>query len=310
VVEEDPGGTSSNEGSGDGAPRRELEGASGDTGRIAVRRAISDDAGHGGCWIPPWEGAARRLREGTRRLPQVRSFDTPVRGPQARLGAPSVRPGCRPRDPTLTPRDKIRVMIVDDHPVVRFGLAAIISLQPDMEVAAQAGSGEQALEQVRECAPQVVLMDLRLPGLGGVEAIRRIKASLPQTRFIVLTTYDGDEDIYRALEAGAQAYLLKAMSHSEVTDAIRKVHSGARVIPEPISRTLADRPPQSQLSPRELQVLRLIADGLSNREIGDRLGITEATVKWHVNIILSRLNVADRTEAVVAAVQRGFMRLP
>jgi two-component system, NarL family, response regulator len=204
---------------------------------------------------------------------------------------------------------RIRVVIVDDHPVVRFGLATIISLQPDMIVTAEAGSGEEACTLCAERPADVVLMDLRLPGLSGVEAIRTIRKTQPNLRFIVLTTYDGDEDIHRALEAGAQAYLLKAMSHAEVTSAIRKVHGGSRVIPEPISKTLAERPPHSQLSPRELEVLALIADGLSNKEIGQRLGITEATVKWHVNIILGRLGVADRTEAIVAALQRGIMHL-
>jgi DNA-binding NarL/FixJ family response regulator len=204
---------------------------------------------------------------------------------------------------------KIRVVIVDDHPVVRFGLAALISLQPDMVVVAEAGSGEEACALCAQRPADVVLMDLRLPGLSGVEAIRAIRKTHPDLRFIVLTTYDGDEDIHRALEAGAQAYLLKAMSHVEVTGAIRKVHLGSRVIPEPVSKTLAERPPQSDLSPRETEVLELIAQGLSNREIGKALGIAEATVKWHVSIILSRLNVGDRTEALVAALQRGIMHL-
>jgi DNA-binding NarL/FixJ family response regulator len=204
---------------------------------------------------------------------------------------------------------KIRVVIVDDHPVVRFGLAAIISLQSDMVVVAEAGSGEEACALCAERPADVVLMDLRLPGLSGVEAIRTIRKTNPDLRFIVLTTYDGDEDIHRALEAGAQAYLLKAMSHADVTAAIRKVHLGSRVIPEPVSKTLAERPPQSDLSPREVEVLELIAQGLSNKEIGKALGIAEATVKWHVSIILSRLNVADRTEALVAALQRGIMHL-
>jgi DNA-binding NarL/FixJ family response regulator len=152
-------------------------------------------------------------------------------------------------------------------------------------------------------------MDLRLPGMSGVEAIRAIRQRRPATRIIVLTTYDGDGDIRRALDAGAHAYLLKAMSHGEVTDAIRKVHAGNRVIPEPVSRTLADVYPRSELSAREIEVLELIASGLSNREIGATLGITEATVKWHVNIILSRLDVGDRTEAIVAALQRGIIHL-
>jgi len=204
----------------------------------------------------------------------------------------------------------IRVIIVDDHPVVRFGLAAIIGLQPDMAVAGEAGSGEEACEVCARQAADVVLMDLRLPAMSGVDAIRAIRKAHPRLRFIVLTTYDGDEDIHRALDAGAQAYLLKAMSHAELANAIRAVHSGSKYLPDAITRTLAERPPQSELSARELEVLELIVKGRSNREIGDNLGISEATVKWHVNIILSRLGVTDRTQATVAALQRGIVHLP
>lgn len=209
----------------------------------------------------------------------------------------------------MTDQTMVRVLIVDDHPVVRFGLAAIIRLQPDMEVIGEAGSGEDACRICLEEAPDVVLMDLRLPGLSGVQAIRTIRETTPNVRFIVLTTYDGDEDIRRALDAGAQGYLLKAMSHDDVTAAIRKVYAGARAIPHSVSKTLAERPPQSQLSPREIEVLELIANGCSNKEIGRALGITEATVKWHVNLILNRLDVADRTAAIVAALQRGIIHL-
>jgi DNA-binding NarL/FixJ family response regulator len=209
----------------------------------------------------------------------------------------------------MTDQPMVRVLIVDDHPVVRFGLAAIIRLQPDMEVVGEAGTGEEACRICLEQVPDVVLMDLRLPGLSGVQSIKTIRATTPSVRFIVLTTYDGDEDIRRALDAGAQAYLLKAMSYVEITAAIRKVHSGARVIPQLVSRTLAECPPNSQLSPREIQVLELIAGGCSNKEIGRALGITEATVKWHVNLILNRLDVADRTAAIVAALQRGIIHL-
>jgi two-component system NarL family response regulator len=153
-------------------------------------------------------------------------------------------------------------------------------------------------------------MDLRLPGLSGVETIRAIRKSQPKLRFIVVTTYDGDEDIHRALEAGAQAYLLKAMSHHDLANAIRTVHSGRKYIPASISKSLAERPPHSELSLREMEVLELIVKGHSNKEIGDALGISEATVKWHVNMILSRLNVSDRTQATVAALQRGIVHLP
>jgi DNA-binding NarL/FixJ family response regulator len=204
----------------------------------------------------------------------------------------------------------IRVILVDDHPVVRFGLAAIIGLRPDMVVVAEAGSGEEACTVCARHAADVVLMDLRLPGMSGVEAIRAIRKLNPKVRFIVLTTYDGDEDIHRALEAGAQAYLLKGMSHNDLASAIRKVHAGMKFIPASVSKSLAERPPHSELSARELEVLELIVNGRSNREIGEELGISEATVKWHVNIILSRLNVSDRTQATVAALQRGIVRLP
>jgi two-component system NarL family response regulator len=204
----------------------------------------------------------------------------------------------------------IRVIIVDDHPVVRFGLAAIIGLQPDMTVAGEAGSGEDACSLCDTQPADVVLMDLRLPNMSGVEAIRAIRKSHPKLRFIVLTTYDGDEDIHRALEAGAQSYLLKAMSHTDLADAIRKVHAGSKFLPATVSKSLAGRPPQSELSARELQVLELIVRGRSNREIGESLGISEATVKWHVNTILSRLEVTDRTQATVAALQRGIVHLP
>jgi DNA-binding NarL/FixJ family response regulator len=204
----------------------------------------------------------------------------------------------------------IRVILVDDHPVVRFGLAAIIGLQPDMTVVAEAGSGEEACAICDRQVADVVLMDLRLPGLSGVEAIRAIRKAHPALRFIVLTTYDGDEDIHRALEAGAQSYLLKGMSHNDLVNAIRKVHAGLKFIPALVSKSLAERPPHSELSARELEVLELIVKGHSNREIGEALGISEATVKWHVNIILSRLNVSDRTQATVAALQRGIVHLP
>jgi DNA-binding NarL/FixJ family response regulator len=207
-------------------------------------------------------------------------------------------------------RSIIRVIVVDDHPVVRFGLAAIIGIQPDMAVVAEAASGREACEICDRNPADVVLMDLRLPELSGVEAILRIRKTNPRLRFIVLTTYEGDEDIHRALAAGAQGYLLKGMSHDKLANAIRSVHSGLKFIPESISRSLAERPPHSELSARELQVMELIVQGRSNKEIGEMLGISEATVKWHVSIILHRLNVTDRTQATVAALQRGIVHLP
>ena len=205
--------------------------------------------------------------------------------------------------------EPIRVMIVDDHPVVRFGLASILSSQPDMTVAAQAADGKEAVALARRHQLDVVLMDLRLPGMSGVEAIMAIRKISPETRLVVLTTYEGDEDIHRALEAGAHAYLVKGTSHIELLKAIRAVHEGRRFISPSASKSLAGRPPASELSAREREILELIVKGKSNKEIADALGITEGTVKWHVNLILSRLSVSDRTQAAVAALHRGIVHL-
>jgi DNA-binding NarL/FixJ family response regulator len=200
-------------------------------------------------------------------------------------------------------------MIVDDHPVVCFGIGAIISTQADMKVIAEAANGREAAELYRAHQPDVTLMDLRMPEMGGVEAIRAIREFTAAGNFIVLTTYQGDADIHKALKAGALAYLLKGMPHGELLKAIRAVHSGARYLPPEVRKTLDERPPGPDLSAREMEILRLIVNGLSNKQIADTLGITEGTVKWHVNIILSRLNVSDRTQAVVAALHRGIMTL-
>jgi DNA-binding NarL/FixJ family response regulator len=201
----------------------------------------------------------------------------------------------------------IRVLVVDDHPVVCFGLAAMINTQADMTAVAQASDGLEAVALFRKHVPDITLMDLRMPKMGGVQAIRAIRADYPNSGFIVLTTYNGDEDIYKALTAGAQGYLLKGMPHGELLEAIRTVHAGLRYVPEPVLQRLAERTPSSVLSARELQILRLIVKGLSNKQIADNLGITEGTVKWHVNIILGRLNVSDRTQAAVAALHRGIV---
>lgn len=204
---------------------------------------------------------------------------------------------------------KTRVMIADDHPVVVLGLSAIINAQPDMTVVGEASNGMQAVEMFEKQSPDVTLIDLRMPELGGVEAIRQIRARHPNAIFIVLTTYQGDEDIHKALKAGAQGYLLKGMAHDDLIDAIRRVRSGVQYLPASVKETLANRTPGSDLSPRELQILELIVKGLSNRQIADKLGITEGTVKWHVNAILGRLNVSDRTQAAVAALNRGIVQL-
>ena len=208
----------------------------------------------------------------------------------------------------MLPRsDKIRVLIVDDHPVVCRGLAAIIQTEQGMSVVGQAFNGAQAVQMFQKHQPDVTLMDLRMPVMTGVEAIRAIRETRPAAAFIVLTTYHGDEDIHRALKAGAQSYLLKGMSDHELLEAIRNVHAGLRYLPQPVLDSLANRPPKSELTDRELQILKLIVKGMSNRQIAESLGITEPTVKWHVNILLSRLNVCDRTQAAVAALQRGIV---
>ncbi|HEV2445975.1 MAG TPA: response regulator transcription factor [Candidatus Sulfopaludibacter sp.] len=201
----------------------------------------------------------------------------------------------------------IRVLVADDHPIVCMGLAAMISTQPDMALVGQAANGREAIELFKQHQPDITLMDLRMPECGGVEAIRAIRGFSQHGGFIVLTTYQGDEDIHRALMAGAQAYLLKGMPHGELIQAIRSVHAGLRYLPPAVMKSLAERAPGAELSTRELDILRLIFKGMSNRQIAESLGITEGTVKWHINIILSRLNVSDRTQAVVTALQRGIV---
>lgn len=204
---------------------------------------------------------------------------------------------------------KISVLIVDDHPIMRVGIAAIINARSEMETVAQAGTGEEAIELYDQYQPDITLMDLRLPGMSGVEAIRTIRKRYTQACFVVLTTYEGDEDIYQALEAGARAYIIKGMPHEALIDGLRRVHAGGRFLPSPVSRTLASRTPDSDLSSREREVLQLLAHGESNKKIAARLGITEATVKCHVSVVLMRLQVKDRTQAVVAALQRGLVHL-
>ncbi len=205
--------------------------------------------------------------------------------------------------------ERISVLIVDDHPMMRLGVAAIVNDQTDMTVVAQGGTGEQAVELHRTHRPHVTLMDLRLPGMSGVEAIRVIRKESPKARFVVLTTYEGDEDVHQALEAGAQGYLIKGMSPETLVDALRRVNAGNRYLPPPVVRRLEARLPCSELSARERDVLALIAQGRSNKEIASALGITEGTVKCHVTMILSRLGVSDRTQAVVVALQRGIVHL-
>jgi two-component system, NarL family, response regulator len=207
-------------------------------------------------------------------------------------------------------KDKpIRVLIADDHFVVRMGLAAVITTQPDMAVVAEAANGRQALEFFRRHRPDVTLMDLRMPEMDGIEAIITIRKEFPESRFIVLTTYDGDEDVHRALQAGARAYLLKDMLQDGLVEAIRAVHAGQRFIPAEVANRLAERMDRTELTSRELEVLRLIVEGRSNKEIAARLSIAEGTVKIHINNILSKLGVSDRTQAATFALKRGIIHL-
>ena len=199
-------------------------------------------------------------------------------------------------------------MTADDHPLIRDGLAAVIRAEGGLEVVAEAANGEEAIEAYARLHPDIVLMDLRMPVMDGLAATRAILADDPNARIIVLTTYDGDEDIYRALQAGAQGYLLKDMFFEELEDAIRKVHAGARSLPPVVAERLAERMGGSELTVRELEVLQEIVNGKSNKEIASALHISEATVKSHINNILGKLGVTDRTQAATRALQRGIVR--
>jgi two-component system NarL family response regulator len=203
----------------------------------------------------------------------------------------------------------IRVLIADDHSIVRQGLATIINRDPEMTVIAQAEDGQQAIALFREYQPDVTLMDLRMPQVGGVEAIAAICAEFKPARIVVLTTYDGDEDIYRGLQSGAQGYLLKDAKPNELLNAIRTVHRGQQYIPPDVGAKLVQRMSNPELTERELEVLRLMAHGTSNLDIAAALSIGESTVKSHVNRILSKLGVNDRTQAVIVAVKRGIVNL-
>jgi two-component system NarL family response regulator len=203
----------------------------------------------------------------------------------------------------------IRLLIVDDHTIVRQGLAALLNTMPDMQVVAEASSGEQAVELFREHQPDVTLMDLRMHHGNGVEAIQKIRAASPMARIIVLTTFDGDEDIFRALQAGARGYLLKGSDTDELVSAIHAVHAGKSRIPAPVAERLAERMSNPALTERETDVLRLIVGGNSNKEIASALFISEATVKTHINNLLGKLGCTDRTQAATTALQRGIVHL-
>lgn len=203
--------------------------------------------------------------------------------------------------------DVIRILIVEDHHVVRKGFVALLQMVDGLEVVAEGSDGAQAIALFDQHRPDVTLMDLRLPVMGGVDAIKAIRQKAPQARIIVLTTFDGDEDIYRALQAGARGYLLKGMDADDLIAAIHAVHAGKTYIPSEIAERLAERFAGSELTERETDVLRLIVSGNSNKEIGAKLFISEATVKTHVNNLLSKLGVSDRTQAATTALQRGIV---
>jgi two-component system, NarL family, response regulator len=203
----------------------------------------------------------------------------------------------------------IRILVAEDHLVARVGVSAIVNMQPDMTVVAEALNGQQAVEMYRRFQPDVALLDLRMPVMGGTEAATAIRAEFPNAKMIALTTYGGDEDIRRALAAGVQAYLTKDVLHDELLNAIRAVYAGHRYLPPAVAAALAAQMPRPDLSGRELQVLELIVRGLANKQIGYTLNIAEHTVKNHVKNILSKLGVQDRTQAATAAIQRGIIHL-
>jgi two-component system, NarL family, response regulator len=207
-------------------------------------------------------------------------------------------------------KKRLAVLVVDDNPIMRLGLAVIIGGQPDMIVCAEASSGDEAVQLYREHRPGVTLMDLRLPGgMSGIQALHAIRELDKEARCIVLTDYEGDQDIHQAMEAGALGYLIKGISVETLVEALRRVHGGSRFLPAPVARRLDSWTPNSDLSPREREVLSLIVQGNSNRDIADALKITEATVKSHVGVILARLGVADRTQAAIAALRHGLEHL-
>jgi two-component system NarL family response regulator len=203
----------------------------------------------------------------------------------------------------------IRILVAEDHLIARVGVSTIVNLQPDMTVIAETANGRQAIELYRKHQPDVTLLDLRMPILSGLEAAAAIRREYPKARFIALTTYGGDEDIRRALQAGVQAYLMKDILHDELLKAIRAVHAGQTYLPPTVAAALAAQIPRPDLSAPEVQVLELIVAGLANKQIAYTLSIAEYTVKNHVKSILDKLDVQDRTQAATAAIQRGIIHL-
>jgi DNA-binding NarL/FixJ family response regulator len=209
----------------------------------------------------------------------------------------------------LDPSRNIRILSVDDHELVRKGIAAILATENDIELVAQASEGREAVKLFRAHRPDVTLMDLRLPDSNGIDVTREIRREFPDARVIALTSYDGDQDIYRALEAGVRGYLLKEMVHTEIIRAIRVVHSGKRFIPGQVTEQLSGFFPEVALTRREIEVLSLVARGFGNKEVGDVLGTAPGTVKAHVQSILGKLGAKDRTHAVTIALKRGIIHL-
>lgn len=218
----------------------------------------------------------------------------------------SITPGNNGKDSSLA---QIRVVVADDHALVRAGVVGTLDLYDEMCVVAQARNGREAVELYRQYRPDITLMDLNMPEMGGVEAVQIIRSEFPNARIIILTTYDGDEDIFRGLSAGAKAYLLKEGPVEQLIETIHAVHRGQVRIPEEVAAKLATRMMTQELTAREKEVLALIVAGKSNQEIGNALFITEATVKAHVNRILDKLDVTDRTQAVTTALRRGLVHL-
>jgi len=208
-----------------------------------------------------------------------------------------------------TSPDRIRILLADDHPLLRDGVAGLVADQPDMELVAQASNGQEAIDQFRKQIPDITLLDLQMPEMNGIDAIVAIREEFPDARIIVLTTYSGDAQILRALKAGAQAYLLKSALRRELLDSIRLVHKGKRRIAPEVAARLAEHAADESLSPREVEVLRLIAAGRANKLVASDLAISEETVKGHVKNILSKLGASDRTHAVTIALKRGIIEL-
>ena len=204
---------------------------------------------------------------------------------------------------------RIRVLSVDDHPLLREGIAAMINSQPDMIVAASAANGKEGIDGFRQHRPDVTLMDLRLPDISGIDALIAIRTEFPEARILMLTTFNGDVDIQRAMKAGAYGYLLKSTPRKELLDAIRKVHSGKKSVPPEVAAQLAEHMAGDALSEREIEVLRHIAGGNRNKDIADKLFISEETVKVHVKHIMEKLGASDRTQAMAIAARRGIIRL-